>query len=79
MDTLIKLASLTDLEARQCLNRVISGIWVTDPDMPLGSPPDLGGILRGVAEAVGAKPVTGSAETYPCLPLAIPVSPGLSR
>jgi hypothetical protein len=54
MDALIELASLTDREAEDCLNRILSSFNETNPEIPITSPNDLGGILRGAATTIGA-------------------------
>jgi hypothetical protein len=54
MDALIELASLTDREAEDCLNRILSSFKETNPEIPITSPDDLGGILHGAATTIGA-------------------------
>jgi hypothetical protein len=53
MDALIELASLTDREAEDCLNRILSSFKETNPEIPITSSNDLGGILRGAAATIG--------------------------
>ena len=54
MDALFEVASLTDVEAKQCLSRVLSGIRETHPEVPITSPDDLGSILKSAADAINA-------------------------
>jgi hypothetical protein len=56
MEILAELASLTDTEATQCLNRVLSGLKAKDIDMTV-NPDDLNGILNAVAVKAG-RPLT---------------------
>lgn len=55
MDILFELAALTDTEANQCLSRVLAGIREADPDIPITSPDELGGILKGAAASMGSE------------------------
>jgi hypothetical protein len=57
MDLKFELASLSDTEATQCLNRVLSGVKESRLDIPITSSDDLATILRSVAAAVGVKQV----------------------
>jgi len=49
MDSLLDLAFLTDIEAKQCLNRVLSSIKETCPEVPITSPDGLARILKAAA------------------------------
>ncbi|HTA38742.1 MAG TPA: hypothetical protein VK760_06680 [Candidatus Acidoferrales bacterium] len=55
METLAKLALLTDAESSRCLSRVLAGIRETHAEIPVTSPDDLAGILRGLAASTGSK------------------------
>ena len=58
VDTQTQLASLTDYEARSCLDRIISGMNVSNPELQLTSPNDLGDILKNIAVSHGNLPFT---------------------
>lgn len=53
MNALFELASLTDMEAAQCLNRILSGIKSKRKDIPVTSPNELSNILSAVAAKTG--------------------------
>jgi hypothetical protein len=52
MDTLFELASFTDSEAQQCLNRILSGFQATNPDLPITSSSELASILKTAAPQI---------------------------
>jgi hypothetical protein len=58
VDTQTQLASLTDHEARQCLDRIVSAMNATNPDLQLTSPNELGDILKDIAVSHGNLPFT---------------------
>ena len=55
MDILLELSVLTDREANQCLSRVLAGIAAIDPEIPITSPDELGGILKEAAASIGTE------------------------
>jgi len=52
MDVLVELAALTDAEAAQCLNRILSGAKARDANT-ITSPQEVGSILGAVAAQAG--------------------------
>lgn len=60
---LLELASLTDIEAKQCLNRVLSSVKETRPDVPVTSPADLGNILKAAAALLSGQPLSPKADS----------------
>lgn len=62
MDVTRELALLSDREAEECLNRILSSVQATNPEIPVTSPDKLGNILRAAATAADVAPVEAKTD-----------------